>query len=245
MEDSYLWVGQLVPYKRPDLAVEAFNRLGLPLTVVGDGPMAAGLRRAARPNVTIVPRLDFTSLRRVYARCRGFLFTAEEDFGIAPVEVMASGRPVIAYRKGGHSTPSSTGRPASSSTTRPWRRSWTPCRGSRTGFPVSSRNWPCFRRAVLPPRCSTRAYCDRCSDRKAGFMELTAVGALQLLLALALFGFGSLTPLFALVVASTLLGGSAAVFLPALGGSSVSPAHFALGLLLLRCVLPGASHRAP
>ena len=63
--------------------------------------MAAGLRRAARPNVTIVPRLDFTSLRRVYARCRGFLFTAEEDFGIAPVEVMASGRPVIAYRKGG------------------------------------------------------------------------------------------------------------------------------------------------
>ncbi|MFC6620891.1 hypothetical protein [Novosphingobium panipatense] len=70
-------------------------------------------------------------------------------------------------------------------------------------------------------------------------MELTAVGALQLLLALALFGFGSLTPLFALVVASTLLGGSAAVFLPALGGSSVSPAHFALGLLLLRCVLPG------
>lgn len=101
VEDSYLWVGQLVPYKRPDLAVEAFNRLGLPLTVVGDGPMAAGLRRAARPNVTIVPRLDFTSLRRVYARCRGFLFTAEEDFGIAPVEVMASGRPVIAYRKGG------------------------------------------------------------------------------------------------------------------------------------------------
>lgn len=98
---SYLWVGQLVSYKRPDLAVAAFNRLGLPLTVVGDGPMAAGLRRMAGPTVTIVPRLDFASLREHYARCRAFVFTAEEDFGIVPVEVMASGRPVIAYGKGG------------------------------------------------------------------------------------------------------------------------------------------------
>ncbi|MFC0205272.1 glycosyltransferase [Novosphingobium soli] len=98
---GYLWVGQLVPYKRPDLAVAAFNRLRLPLTLVGDGPMAARLRRMAGPTVTITPRLDFAALRKHYARCRGFVFTAEEDFGIAPVEVMASGRPVIAFGKGG------------------------------------------------------------------------------------------------------------------------------------------------
>lgn len=101
IDQNYLWVGQLVPYKRPDLAVEAFNRLGLPLLLVGEGPMAAALRRMAGPNVTIIPRLDFASLRAHYARCRGFVFTAEEDFGIVPVEVMASGRPVIAFGKGG------------------------------------------------------------------------------------------------------------------------------------------------
>lgn len=101
IDDAYLWVGQLVPYKRPDLAVAAFNQLGLPLVMVGDGPMAKELQRMAGPNVRIVPRLGFDELRRHYARCRGFLFTAEEDFGIVPVEVMASGRPVIALRKGG------------------------------------------------------------------------------------------------------------------------------------------------
>lgn len=101
IDTNYLWVGQLVPYKRPDLAVKAFNQLGLPLTVVGDGPMAGALRRMAGPTVTIIPRLDFAALRAQYARCRGFVFTAEEDFGIVPVEVMASGRPVIAFGKGG------------------------------------------------------------------------------------------------------------------------------------------------
>lgn len=101
VDDSYLWVGQLVPYKRPDLAVAAFNQLGLPLTVVGDGPMAGQLRKMAGPTVKIIPRLDFASLRAHYARCRGFIFTAEEDFGIVPVEVMASGRPIIAFAKGG------------------------------------------------------------------------------------------------------------------------------------------------
>jgi glycosyltransferase involved in cell wall biosynthesis len=101
IDANYLWVGQLVSYKRPDLAVQAFNRLRLPLTVVGDGPMANQLRRMAGPTVTIIPRLDFASLRAHYARCRGFVFTAEEDFGIVPVEVMASGRPILALRKGG------------------------------------------------------------------------------------------------------------------------------------------------
>jgi hypothetical protein len=72
-------------------------------------------------------------------------------------------------------------------------------------------------------------------------MQLTPIGAVQLLLGLALFALGSLPALFALVMVSTLFGGSAAVTLPGLGGSSVTPAHFALGFLLLRCVVPGGA----
>lgn len=99
--DSYLWVGQMVPYKRPDLAVEAFTANGLPLTMVGTGSMLRKLKAMAGPNITFVDRLDFASLRDAYARCRAFVMTAEEDFGITPVECMASGRPVIAYGRGG------------------------------------------------------------------------------------------------------------------------------------------------
>ena len=101
VEPGYLWVGQLVPYKRADLAIDAFNALGLPLTVVGDGPQAAMLKKRAGPSIRMIPRLDFGELRRAYARCRALVFTAEEDFGIVPVEVMASGRPVVAYGRGG------------------------------------------------------------------------------------------------------------------------------------------------
>ena len=99
--DFYLWVGQLVPYKRPDIAVEAFTRSGLPLLVVGAGGMAARLKAQAGPNVTFVERMDFNQLRQAYARCKALVMTAEEDFGITPVEAMASGRPVIAYGRGG------------------------------------------------------------------------------------------------------------------------------------------------
>jgi len=101
VSDRYLWVGELTPYKRADLAVEAFTRLGLPLTVVGDGPMAATVKAGAGSNVTFIERLDFEALRRAYSECRALVFTPLEDFGIVPVEAMAAGRPVLAYGKGG------------------------------------------------------------------------------------------------------------------------------------------------
>lgn len=101
VDDAYLWVGQMVPYKRPDLAVEAFNRSGKKLVMVGTGGMQRRLRATAGPNITFVDRLDFNSLKRAYARAKAFIMTAEEDFGITPVETMASGRPVIAFGRGG------------------------------------------------------------------------------------------------------------------------------------------------
>lgn len=101
LDDYYLWVGQMVPYKRPDLVVDAFNESNRKLLMVGTGSMLKKLRARANPNITFVERMDFTTLRRTYARARAFIITAEEDFGIAPVEAMASGRPVIAYGRGG------------------------------------------------------------------------------------------------------------------------------------------------
>jgi glycosyltransferase involved in cell wall biosynthesis len=97
----YLWVGQMTPYKRADLVVEAFARLGLPLVMIGSGELAAQVARRATPNITIMPRLDFANLARAYAHARALVFPAEEDFGLIPVEANASGRPVIAYAGGG------------------------------------------------------------------------------------------------------------------------------------------------
>lgn len=97
----YLWVGQMIAYKRPDLVLEAFNRMRLPLLMVGDGELFAQMRRRAGPTVTVVRRLDFAALRAAYAECRALVFCAEEDFGIVPVEANASGRPVLAYGRGG------------------------------------------------------------------------------------------------------------------------------------------------
>lgn len=97
----FLWVGQMTAYKRPDIAVDAFNQLKLPLLMVGDGDMADAIARRAGPTIEIVRRLDFAGLKKAYAECRALIFTAEEDFGIVPVEANASGRPVLAFGRGG------------------------------------------------------------------------------------------------------------------------------------------------
>jgi glycosyltransferase involved in cell wall biosynthesis len=99
--DEYLWVGQLVPYKRPDIAVDAFTQNGKKLRVIGDGSMLNALKSRAGPNVRFTDHVDFAALRSAYANARALVFTAEEDFGLIPVEIMASGRPVIAYARGG------------------------------------------------------------------------------------------------------------------------------------------------
>ena len=101
VEDYFLAVCTLNPYKRVDVAIEAFNRLGLPLVVVGDGPELEPLRERAAPNVTLVGKVPDEEIANYYARCRAFIMPQEEDFGIAPLEAQACGRPVIAYRAGG------------------------------------------------------------------------------------------------------------------------------------------------
>ena len=98
---SFLVVSRLVPYKRVDLAVEAFNRLGRPLVIVGDGPEASWLRAKARPNITFVGEVSDAALRSYYRRCAALVFPGEEDFGLVPLEAQACGRPVIAFGRGG------------------------------------------------------------------------------------------------------------------------------------------------
>jgi len=100
-EDFFLFVSRLVPYKRADLAVAAFTRLGLPLLVVGDGPQLKECRRLAGKNVKFLGYQDNKTVSELLARARALVFAAEEDFGIVPVEAQAAGTPVIAYGKGG------------------------------------------------------------------------------------------------------------------------------------------------
>jgi glycosyltransferase involved in cell wall biosynthesis len=100
-EEYFLIVSELVPYKRIDLAVRLFSRTGRRLRIVGDGPDYRRLRSMAAANVEFCGRVSDTDLKQLYARCRAFLLPGEEDFGIAAVEAMASGKAVIALGRGG------------------------------------------------------------------------------------------------------------------------------------------------
>lgn len=100
-EDFYLCLGQLVRYKRAEMAVEAFNRTGLPLVVIGEGELLNELQQNAGPNVKLLGRQSFDVVKDHLERCRGLVFPGVEDFGIVPVEAMAAGAPVIAYGRGG------------------------------------------------------------------------------------------------------------------------------------------------
>jgi glycosyltransferase involved in cell wall biosynthesis len=100
-EDYYLIVSRLVPYKRIDLAVAAFTALGLPLVIAGGGRDRHVLEKQAGPTVRFLGHVPDAELPALLARCKAFVFPGHEDFGIAPVEAQAAGRPVIAYRAGG------------------------------------------------------------------------------------------------------------------------------------------------
>lgn len=100
-DDFYLVVSELVPYKRIDIAVEAFNRNGKRLVIIGHGPEMQKLKAMAKDNVTFLGRQPFDVLVDHYARARAFIFPGIEDFGITPLEAQASGTPVIAFGAGG------------------------------------------------------------------------------------------------------------------------------------------------
>jgi glycosyltransferase involved in cell wall biosynthesis len=99
-EDYFLMVGRLMTYKRFDIAIEAFNKLGLPLKILGHGPEMKRLKKIAGPTVEFLGRVDAKELSHYFSHCKAFIFPQEDDFGIVAIEAMASGRPLIAYRGG-------------------------------------------------------------------------------------------------------------------------------------------------
>jgi glycosyltransferase involved in cell wall biosynthesis len=100
-EDYYIVLSRLVPYKRIDLAVRACSERGKKLFVIGDGPDRTTLEAMAGPSVTFLGRAPDADVEYLVSRCKALLFPGEEDFGMAPLEVAAAGRPTIAYRAGG------------------------------------------------------------------------------------------------------------------------------------------------
>ena len=99
--DFYLIVSALVPYKRVDLAIRAFNELGLKLVVIGNGPERKRLEKIAGPTIEFLGWTSDEEIRRTYRTCKALIFPGEEDFGIVPVEAQACGAPVVAFREGG------------------------------------------------------------------------------------------------------------------------------------------------
>lgn len=101
IDNYFLMVGRLVAYKRFDLAITVFNELGINLKIIGDGPERKRLEKQANKNIEFLGLVSDPVLPRYYARSQAVIFPQEEDFGIVPLEAMASGRPVIAFRGGG------------------------------------------------------------------------------------------------------------------------------------------------
>ncbi|MFA6097254.1 MAG: glycosyltransferase [Candidatus Paceibacterota bacterium] len=99
--DYYFMVGRALAYKRFDIVIDAFNALGLPLKIMGKGPEMKDLRKRSNDNIEFLGYLEDGEMSKYYSGCKAFIFPSEEDFGITPLEAMASGRPVIAYRGGG------------------------------------------------------------------------------------------------------------------------------------------------
>lgn len=97
----YLLVSAFAPYKRIDIAIDAFERLGLPLILVGGGQEEGHIRKMAKKHVQCIGWQSNESLREYYRGCKALIFPGEEDFGIVPLEAQACGKPVIAFAKGG------------------------------------------------------------------------------------------------------------------------------------------------
>jgi len=101
VDKYYLTGGRLVAYKRFDITIQAFNRLGIPLKIFGEGPEEAKLRAMAKPNIEFLGKVKQTEIPELFSKAVAFIHPQVEDFGITPVESMAAGRPVIAYSAGG------------------------------------------------------------------------------------------------------------------------------------------------
>jgi glycosyltransferase involved in cell wall biosynthesis len=101
ISDYFLVVSRLNAYKKIDVAIKAFNKLGFPLMIIGEGPYKEQLMKMAGKNIEFMGRISDNDLPKYYAECRAVIFPGEEDFGIVPVEAQAAGRPVIAYGSGG------------------------------------------------------------------------------------------------------------------------------------------------
>ena len=100
-EEFYITLNRLVPNKRVDLLIRAFNKLNLPLIIIGDGPERSKLEKISNSNIKFLRKISDSDVEKYMSRCKAFVYAGIEDFGIAPVEAMASGAPVIAYGKGG------------------------------------------------------------------------------------------------------------------------------------------------
>ena len=101
VKDYFLVVSRINAYKRVDIVIDAFNKLGLPLRIIGDGPCRKQLQKISNPNIQFLGKVDTDKLVSNYRHCRALIFPGNEDFGIVPVEAQACGRPVIAYGAGG------------------------------------------------------------------------------------------------------------------------------------------------